>query len=154
MADNTSQIAGLFMTPEMYQQQQNQNALASFAQQAQMDPFQRATMGAMYGGYQLGNALAGAMGGQDPQLQLQSLRASVLKGVDQTDAKSLAAAAKALADAGDLQGANAIAQQSIGIQSKIDEKQAARDQALQIARERIQAQIQMAEQRGADQGLQ
>lgn len=151
MADNTSQIAGLFMTPEMYQQQQSDLALQRGVDLAKLDPLQAAKAQQYQAGYKLGGAIGGALGGQDPMLQLQSLRASVLKGVDQTDAKSLAAAAKALADAGDLQGANAIAQQSVGIQAKIDERQAAREQALQIARERIAAQIQMAEQRGADQ---
>lgn len=97
MADNTSQIAGLFMTPEMYQQQQNQNALASFAKQAEMDPFQRATMSNMYGGYQLGNALAGALGGQDPMLQQLSAVQGVMKGVDPNDPRSLMLAAQKLA---------------------------------------------------------
>lgn len=151
MADNQSIVAGLFATPEQYQQAQLQQLYGNQLEQAKLSPIQQASFDIGSGFQRAGNAVGSALGAQDPMLQLQSLRAQVLKGVDQTDAKSLAAAAKTLADAGDLQGANVIAQQSIGIQAKIDEKQAARDQALQIARERIQAQIQMAEQRGADQ---
>lgn len=151
MADNTSSIAGLFMTPELYQQQQDQNALAQAAQLAQMTGRQRADLGWIGAGQQVARGLAGALGAQDPQMKLASLRQSVLQGVDQTDATSLRKAAQSLADAGDLQGANALAQQSVSIQAKIDEKQMAREQALQMARERIAAQIEIAKQRGEDQ---
>lgn len=151
MADNTSQIAGLFMTPEMYQQQQFANAQSQAAKFAELDPMQRAAYSAYLGGNQLGTALAGALGGQDPMLQRLSQAQSIMKGVDQTDAGSLRKAAQQFADLGDLQAANALAQQSVAIQARIDEKQAMREQALQIARERIQAQIDIAAQRGADQ---
>ena len=119
MADNTSQIAGLFMTPEMYQQQQNQNALASFAQQAQMDPFQRATMSNMYGGYQLGNALAGALGGQDPMLQALTARKQVAQNIDWTKPESIAAGAQSLAQSGDTKGALLIAEEGRAAQLKM-----------------------------------
>ena len=52
MADNTSQIAGLFMTPELYQQQRDLAAQQQFATMAQMDPLARANAALMYGGYQ------------------------------------------------------------------------------------------------------
>jgi hypothetical protein len=147
MAD--SQIASLFATPEMYQQAQNEQALARAAQFAQLDPMQRAAQSMYYGGYQAGNALAGALGSQDPQMKLASLRQSVLQGVDQTSAEGLRKAAQALADAGDLQGANALAQQSVAIQAKIDEKQAALAQAGALAREKMQSQEQIAADRNA-----
>lgn len=94
----TDSIAGLFMSPEMYQQQRDQAALSSFAQQAQMDPLQRASMGAMYGGYQLGNVLAGAMGGQDPQLQRQTQRRALLQQINMADPTSLKQAIQASAN--------------------------------------------------------
>ena len=147
MAD--SQIASLFMTPELYQQAQNEQAMARATAFAQLDPLQRAAQSQYMGGYQLGNALGGALGAQDPQMQLASLRQSVLKGVDQADAGSLRKAAQALADAGDLQGANALAQQSVAIQAKIDEKQAALAQTAALAREKIQSQQQIAADRNA-----
>jgi hypothetical protein len=73
------------------------------------------------GGYLAGNALGGALGGQDPQLQLQSARQSILKGVDQTNPQSMMEAAQKLSQAGDNQGAQQLAQ-------------AAREAALQLAK--------------------
>jgi hypothetical protein len=53
----------------MYQRDQNQQALAQAAQLGQMDPFASARTSLIYGGRQLGGALAGALGAEDPQLQ-------------------------------------------------------------------------------------
>lgn len=142
----TDSIAGLFMSPEMYQQAQNQAALQRGIDLAQLDPFQRASAQVYQGGYQLGGAIGSALGAEDPQLKLATLRSQVLKGVNQADAKSLAEAAQKLSAAGDIQGANALAQQAVGIQAKIDEKQAAREQALTLGRERIEAQQSIAQQ--------
>jgi hypothetical protein len=146
MADNQSIVAGLFATPEQYQQQQLQQLYANQMAQAQLSPIQQASFDIGAGAQRLGNAVGGLMGVEDPQMKLQSFRAQVLKGVDQTDSKSLAEAAKALADAGDLQGANALAQQSVAIQSKIDEKQAGREQQMQMFRERLAQQKDLADQ--------
>jgi hypothetical protein len=142
-------VGGLFATPEQYQQAQSTAALERGVQLAQLDPLQRASAQMYQGGYLAGNALGGALGGQDPALQLQSARQSILKGVDQTSASSLREAAQKLADMGDLQGANALAQQSVGIQAKIDEKQLAREQALTLGREKIQSAEQLAQDRNA-----
>jgi hypothetical protein len=141
-----SSVLGLFMDPSQYLQQQSAGVDQRAAQFAQMTPMQQAQFGIYGGANRLAGGLAGLMGVEDPQMKLQSLRAQVLKGVDQTDAKSLAEAAKALADAGDLQGASAIAQQSVGIQAKIDEKQAGREQQMQMFRERLAQQKDLADQ--------
>lgn len=146
----TDSILGLFTTPQAYQQAQNEAALNRGMQLAQLDPFQRAAAQTYQGGYMLGGGIASALGAQDPMLQLVSARQSVLKGLDQTDAQSLANAAMKLSEMGDIQGANALAQQSVAIQAKIDEKQAQRDMQLQIARERIMSNMEIARQRGAD----
>ena len=65
----TSEILGLFTTPEQYQQ----NQLAQFhnraATEVQLNPFQQAALGARTAGYQLGQGVGGALGGTDPQLQ-------------------------------------------------------------------------------------
>jgi hypothetical protein len=145
----TDSVMGLFTDPQQYQQAQNQSALQRGIDLAQLDPFQRASAQLYQGGYMAGGAIGGALGGQDPQLQLATLRQSVLQGVDQTDAKSLRAASQKLADAKDLQGASALAQQSVAIQAKIDEKQAAREQALLISREKNQTTEQIAADRNA-----
>jgi hypothetical protein len=147
MADNQSIVAGLFTTPEQYQQAQSNAALQRGIELAQLDPLQRASAQMYQGGYLAGNALGGALGGQDPQLQLQSARQSILKGVDQTSATSLRDAAQKLADMGDLQGANALAQQSVAIQAKIDEKQAQRASMEAIAAGRNETALQIADLR-------
>lgn len=132
-------IAGLFITPEQYQQQQ-QNALFNQAQQfGNMAP-DAAARAMLYSG---GRNLLSA---EDPMLKMQSARTQILKGVDQTDSQALAQAAKALADMGDLQGANALAQQSIAIQSKVDEKQATRQQQQEQFVARLAQQRDLAEQ--------
>jgi len=110
---------------------------------------QRAQYGIYGGASRIAGGIAGAMGAQDPALQQQAAIQSVLKGVDQTDATALRGAAQKLADLGFLQPANALAQQSVAIQAKIDEKQAAREQALTLGREKIQSAEQLAAERNA-----
>lgn len=144
-----SSIMGLFQTPEQYQMAQREAVASQLAQEAQMDPFAKAQYLAGVSGYGLGKLAGGIMGAEDTQLKIASMRQQVLKGVDQGDAASLRKAAQQLADAGDLQGANALAQQSVGIQAKIDEKQASREQALTLGRERIQSAEQLAADRNA-----
>jgi hypothetical protein len=102
-------IMGLFMTPEQYQQAQRAQVQAQLMKEAELDPYERANYLAGMSGYGLGNALAGALGGQDPQLQLATARKQIMGQVDQTDPQSLAQAAQALNQAGDVQGARALA---------------------------------------------
>ena len=142
-------VMGLFTDPQQYQQAMLQQQMKQNYDIAQLTPEQQVTGGLRTAGYQLGGGIGGLMGVEDPQMKLQTLRQQVLQGVDQTDATSLRRAAKQLADMGDLQGANALAQQSVGIQAKIDEKQAAREQALTLGREKIQSTEQIAKERNA-----
>jgi hypothetical protein len=104
MADSI--VGGLFGTPEAYQQQQNKEALAQAVQLGQLDPFSSARTSLIYGGRQL----AGALGGQDPQLQLISQRNAILRGVNMNDANALQSAASQLANIGDMQGAYGISE--------------------------------------------
>jgi hypothetical protein len=144
----TDSVLGLFADPQQYQMQQQQAALQRGVDLAQLDPFQRASAQMYQAGYMGGGALAGALGGQDPQLQAMSTRQQVLKEYDPNTLEGLQGAAKALRDAGDLQGAYALAQKAQEYQVKIDEKQATRDNQLQIAREKVQATIEAAKARG------
>lgn len=112
MADNQSQIAGLFMTPELYQQQQDQQAMKQAYELSQLSGRQRADMGMLMAGQQVSRGLAGALGAQDPEMRLASLRQSVLRDVDQTDPEHLAQAAYALNREGDTAGARMLAQAS------------------------------------------
>lgn len=147
----TDSIMGLFSTPEQYQQQQYNQLLDRNMRLAQLTPMQQGVANLRTSAYQLGGAIGGALGAEDPVLKQQAAIQSVLKGVDQTDAKSLRDAAQKLADMGYIQPANALAQQSVGIQAKIDEKQAARDAQLEAVRMRNDAMIQAARERGATQ---
>lgn len=105
----TDSIMGLFQTPEQYQASQNQAALTRGIELAQLDPFQRATAQMYSGGYQLGGAIGSALGAEDPMLKMAAARKQIMSQVDQTDPQSLAQAAQALNQAGDVQGARALA---------------------------------------------
>jgi len=86
-------VGGLFgMNPEMYQQQQNQQALRQSAELAQLDPMARARTGIMYGA----NRLVGALGAQDPQLQKISAIQSLGQQFDVTTPEGLMQAAGAI----------------------------------------------------------
>lgn len=94
----TDIVQGLFgMTPESYQLQQQAAAREQAMQFAQMDPFQRAAYGTFLGGSQLGGAIGGALGAQDPQLQMIARQQELLKTVNPNDPDSLAKAAQAAA---------------------------------------------------------
>ena len=86
-------MGGLFgITPEGYQQQQNQQALRQAAELAQLDPMARARTGIIYGA----NRLVGALGGQDPQLQKISAIQALGQQFDVTTPEGLMQAAGAI----------------------------------------------------------
>ena len=105
----TSEILGLFQSPEQYQA----NQLAQFRQQAanevQLNPFQQAAIGMRQAGYQLGGGIGGALGGTDPQLDMISRRNALLGQLDQSDPESFMKVAQAAAQIGDNEFAMAIA---------------------------------------------
>jgi len=97
MADSI--MSGLFgMTPEMYQQQQNQRALSQASELAQLDPFALAKTGIGYGANRLAGVIGGALGGQDPQLQKISAIQAIGKQFDITSPQGLMQAANAIKD--------------------------------------------------------
>jgi len=99
MADSI--VGGLFGTPQEYQTEQNRQALAQASQLGQLDPFSAARTGLIYGGRQL----AGALGGQDPQLRLISQRNAIMQGVNLNDPEALQEVSSRLAQIGDMRGA-------------------------------------------------
>jgi len=99
MADSI--VGGLFgMTPEMYQQQQNQQALSQASQLAQLDPFALAKTGIGYGANRLAGAIGGALGGQDPMLQKITAQDQILKSLDFTDPQSISTGIERASQAG------------------------------------------------------
>jgi len=108
----TDIVGGLFgMTPESYQQQQNQQALAQSAQLARMSPFELAKTGVGYGANRLAGAIGGALGAEDPMLKLISARNAVMKEVDPNNPESIMAGAQKLASF-DPEGATRLANYS------------------------------------------
>ena len=113
-------VAGLFgLTPEMYGQQQRTSALSEGIQLAQLDPAARGQAMIYAGARGLGNALGGALGAEDPQLKLISARNAIAQQIDQNDPKSILKAAQLLAQAGDQQGAFALADYARKAQSEV-----------------------------------
>jgi len=101
----TSQILGLFTSPEQYQA----NQLAQFRQQAasevQLNPFQQAAINMRQAGYQLGGGIAGALGGVDPQLQKITQRQQILGMIDPANPDSYGQAIQAALQVGDQEAA-------------------------------------------------
>ena len=122
MADNI--VAGLFgLTPEMYGEQQRTSALAEGIRLAQLDPASRGAAMTYAGARGLGTAIGGAFGVEDPQLKLISLRNSIAQQIDQTNPESILQGAQMLAQAGDQQGAMAMADFARKAQVQIAEQQ-------------------------------
>ena len=114
-----SDIAGLFTTPEQYQQ----NQLAQFqnraAQEVQFTPFQQAALGARTAGYQLGQGIGGALGGQDPQLQLIARRQQLASQIDMNDPQSIIRGAQMASQMGDVQLGTMLADRAKTIQESM-----------------------------------
>jgi hypothetical protein len=102
----TDIVGGLFgITPQSYERQLSEQGLAQGEQLGAMSPdaFGRSMLYA--GGAQLGRGIGGALGGQDPQLQLISLRNAVMQDVDPNNPVSLQTAIQKLSKGGDQIGA-------------------------------------------------
>ena len=97
----TDSVMGLFATPQMIQQQQYNDALNQSMRMAQLTPIQQATAQARTAGYQLGGAIGGALGAQDPQLQMATQRQAIMKTIDPTNPESITKAAQMAAQTGD-----------------------------------------------------
>ena len=99
--DNQSMIAGLFTTPQEYQQQQQAQNLALGAEMARLTPSQQGIANIYAGGRGLGQAVGGALGAPDEQLQLISNRQSILRGLNQSDPNSIMQAVQRANQSGD-----------------------------------------------------
>jgi len=122
MAENI--VAGLFgLTPQMFQNQQYQQDLNRGISMAQLSPGAAAQAGLQASVGQLGRGFAGAMGIEDPQLKLISTRNTIAQQIDQTNPESILKGAQMLAQAGDQQGAMALAQYARQAQSEMAQTQ-------------------------------
>jgi hypothetical protein len=102
----TDIVQGLFgMTPESYQQQRDAEAYKRAAAFGQMDPMQAARTSIFYGANQLGGAIGGMLGAEDPQMRLISQRNALARQFDVSTPEGLAQYGQALQQIGDTQGA-------------------------------------------------
>jgi len=89
----TSDILGLFMSPEQYQAQQMAQQQAGEQQRAfnfaGLDPRQQANYGVFLGAQQLGRGFGGLLGVQDPQLQRIRQRQEIMQSINPADMASL-----------------------------------------------------------------
>jgi hypothetical protein len=114
-------VGGLFgLTPEMYQQNLAQQELQQGINLSSLSAGQAGNAMLYAGGAQLGRGIGGALGGQDPQLQLISARNAVLREVDPTDPESLMNGARRLAQF-DPQGATSLATMAREAQVKLSQ---------------------------------
>lgn len=152
----TDSIMGLFTDPQQYQQQALQQQIKQNYDIAQLTPRQQVSGDLRTAGYQLGGAIGGLMGAEDPQMKLIGLRKQVLQGLDPNDSAAMGKAAQALAQAGDQQGAMQLAQKALEIRNtesqisgRTEEKQAQRALQLQMAQEKNQTAKEIAADRNA-----
>ncbi len=106
----TDIVGGLFgITPEMYQQNVGEDILNQGVKMGQLAPdaFGRANVYA--GAAQLGRGIAGAMGAEDPQLKLISIRNAVGQSIDPNDPATIQRGIQQLASMGDQEGAMKLA---------------------------------------------
>ena len=103
MAEIVQSLFGV--SPESYQQAQQQRADAQALQFAQLTPFQQANFAIGRGANMLGGAIGGALGGQDPELQRITMRQQIARQLNPNDPASIEQAIAALSQGGDPQGA-------------------------------------------------
>ena len=151
----STDILGLFTSPEQYQQQRDLMMQRQAAELAQLDPYQSIRFNAIRAGQRFGQGLAGILGAEDPQLRMITARQSALQGINLADPESIFTAARQLADAGDQQGAltladygrKAQADAALVAQRTRQERAAAIPKELQVAEARatLQRDIRMLE---------
>jgi hypothetical protein len=108
MAEIVQSLFGV--SPESYQQAQQQRADAQALQYAQLTPFQQANYAIGRGANMLGGAIGGALGGQDPELQRITARQQIAQQIDLTDPASIQQGMAMLRQAGDTVGLQQLAQ--------------------------------------------
>jgi hypothetical protein len=108
MAEIVQSLFGV--SPESYQQAQQQRADAQALQYAQLTPFQQANYAIGRGANMLGGAIGGALGGQDPELQRVTARQQIARQIDLTNPESIQQGMAMLQQAGDTVGLQQLAQ--------------------------------------------
>ena len=126
----TSDILGLFATPQQYEQQRQAAMEAQALQQARLSPMEQGQYGIALGAQQLGRAIGGALGGVDPQLKIISQRQQLAAQLDPSRPESYMQVAKIAADSGDQQFALVVA--DAGRQAAVQVAQANKERQLAV----------------------
>lgn len=136
----TTDILGLFMSPEQYQAQQMAQQQASEQQRAfnfaGLDPRQQANYGVFLGAQQLGRGFGGLLGVQDPQLQRIRQRQEIMQSINPADPQSLMAGIQRAAQTNDQELALTLTD---FMNKQGSEMALAQQRKAQAARERTQA---------------
>lgn len=98
MAEVMNSLFGI--TPESLMADRQAKLQAQAMQYAQADPFQRATASIYQGANQLGGAIGGMLGGQDPELQKATALQSIMQQADTSTPEGLATLARTLGSQG------------------------------------------------------
>ena len=99
-------MANLFgVSPEIYEQNRQEQTRKQAIEFAQLDPYERTNAMAYIGGRGLGNIVGGALGAQDPVMRLMSQRAELGQQFDLSTPQGFKSLAKELLAKNDPQGA-------------------------------------------------
>lgn len=102
----TDIVQSLFgVTPQAYQQAQQDRMDAQALQYARLDPFQQANFAIGRGASGLATAIGGALGGQDPELQRITMRQQIAGQLDPNDLSTFDRGIEMMRQGGDGQGA-------------------------------------------------
>ena len=126
----TSDILGLFTTPQQYEQQRQAAMEAQALQMAKLSPMEQGQFGIALGAQQLGRAIGGALGGEDPQLKIISQRQALAGQLDPSNPESYMKVAQIAAQSGDQQFAIAVA--DAGRQAAVQVAQANKERQLAV----------------------
>lgn len=110
MAEVMNSLFGI--TPESLMAQREQALQQEAMQYARLDPFQRANVGIYKGASQLGGAIGGMLGAQDPEMQKAAALQGIMKQADTTTPEGLATLAQTLGSQGFGQQAMAVMDQA------------------------------------------
>ena len=119
----TSDILGLFASPEQYRAQQMAAERQQAASLASLTPMQLANYGAAMGGQQLARGFGGLLGVQDPQLQRIRQRQEIIQTINPADPESLMSGVQRASEAGDQELALSLADYMRKAQSEIAQQQ-------------------------------
>lgn len=116
MANDVLSLFGL--TAEDYIRQRDKDEYARGVERAKLNPYERASAGLYAGGAQLGRAISGLLGSEDPALAQFRKNQELLQGVDLNDPASLRAAAQKAMDSKYYPAASQLAQRALDVEAK------------------------------------